>query len=217
MPDDLLRQLKLGSMDLFGSGNICALTATGIVGPFRRQVQPRVNDADSIRAPECTEHSDLAVVLFPKASIPLARHVYRLVAFLLKGTFIDIQPRAELAAEQRVRVSSHFVDDRAIAPRRVRQKILQHLVIAVRNRLDHALHVPLLCLHQAAHVLLCCLDHAVVAGAKLLREAVVTPAGRIVWEYVSPFVGQAPRGLPVKDVPWVYRVQAVPYNWLAVG
>ena len=46
----------------------------------------------------------------------------------------------------------------------------------------------------------------------------VTEAGEIVWEYVSPFVGTAPlvpqllRGKAQSN--WVYRVQAVPYDWV---
>lgn len=43
----------------------------------------------------------------------------------------------------------------------------------------------------------------------------VTPAGKIVWEYVSPFVGKGPNGLT--HVPWVYRAQAVPYSWVPTG
>ena len=58
-----------------------------------------------------------------------------------------------------------------IIPRGVGQKILQHLVVAVRNRFDHALHVALLRLHQAAQILLGHLDHAVVARAERIREA----------------------------------------------
>ena len=40
----------------------------------------------------------------------------------------------------------------------------------------------------------------------------VAPAGKIVWEYLSPFVGKGPRGL--QAIPWVYRMQAVPYGWV---
>lgn len=46
----------------------------------------------------------------------------------------------------------------------------------------------------------------------------VTPAGQIVWEYVSPYEGTAP-GAPIAGhlkarSNWIYRVQAVPYSWL---
>lgn len=49
----------------------------------------------------------------------------------------------------------------------------------------------------------------------------VTPAGQIVWEYVSPYKGDAP-GAPIAGRPkamsnWIYRVQAVPYSWLPNG
>ena len=46
----------------------------------------------------------------------------------------------------------------------------------------------------------------------------VTPAGEIVWEYVSPYVGTAPlvpqllRGKAKSN--WIYRSQAVPYAWV---
>lgn len=49
----------------------------------------------------------------------------------------------------------------------------------------------------------------------------VTPAGKIVWEYVSPFfaetpVGGATRGVQVNSN-WVYRAQPVPYDWAPAG
>jgi hypothetical protein len=46
----------------------------------------------------------------------------------------------------------------------------------------------------------------------------VTPSGEIVWEYVSPYLGTAPlvpqflRGKAQSN--WVYRSQAVPYDWV---
>ena len=43
----------------------------------------------------------------------------------------------------------------------------------------------------------------------------VSAAGRFVWEYLSPFVGKGPRGL--RAIPWVYRIQAVPYGWVPQG
>jgi hypothetical protein len=43
----------------------------------------------------------------------------------------------------------------------------------------------------------------------------VTPKGKIVWEYMSPFVGTGSgAGFPVR---WVYRIQAVPYGWVPKG
>lgn len=59
-------------------------------------------------------------------------------------------------------------------------------------------------------------------GNTLIDEAIwgrffqVTPAGKIVWEYVSPYVRKGPahlEGFP-RYVPWTYRVQAVPYSWV---
>lgn len=47
----------------------------------------------------------------------------------------------------------------------------------------------------------------------------VTPAGMIVWEYVSPYFGRAPFGPGGKKVTtnWVYRAQPVPYDWIPAG
>jgi len=47
------------------------VAATWIVSPFLRQVQPGVNEANSISSPSAPKHSNLAVVLFPQAPIPL--------------------------------------------------------------------------------------------------------------------------------------------------
>jgi hypothetical protein len=52
-------------------------------------------------------------------------------------------------------------------PRRVCEKVLQHLVVALGYRFDHALHVALFRLHQAKQVLLCRLRNRMVAGSKV--------------------------------------------------
>lgn len=48
----------------------------------------------------------------------------------------------------------------------------------------------------------------------------ITPQGKIVWEYVSPFFDKSPVGGasagPV-DSNWVYRAQPVPYDWVPEG
>lgn len=47
----------------------------------------------------------------------------------------------------------------------------------------------------------------------------VTPDGRIVWEYVSPYFAKAPvggLGKPVRSN-WIYRAQPVPYDWAPDG
>lgn len=50
------------------------------------------------------------------------------------------------------------------------------------------------------------------------RSFQVTRDGKIVWEYVSPFIGAAPLiPLPLHAEAksnWVYRAQAVPYDWV---
>ena len=47
----------------------------------------------------------------------------------------------------------------------------------------------------------------------------VTPTGEIVWEYVSPYFGEAPFGPGGKKIVtnWVYRGQPVPYDWVPAG
>ncbi len=47
----------------------------------------------------------------------------------------------------------------------------------------------------------------------------ITPSGEIVWEYVSPYTGEAPatgEGHPTQSN-WVYRIQPVPYDWAPDG
>ncbi|MFM0341867.1 aryl-sulfate sulfotransferase [Paraburkholderia fungorum] len=61
-------------------------------------------------------------------------------------------------------------------------------------------------------------------GNTLIDEGVsgrffqVTPQGEIVWEYVSPFKGEAPvpptPGHPKAISNWVYRIQGVPLDWV---
>lgn len=43
----------------------------------------------------------------------------------------------------------------------------------------------------------------------------VTPAGEIVWEYVSPYFGKAPLGDAISN--WVYRALPVDYSWVPEG
>ncbi|TBV11189.1 aryl-sulfate sulfotransferase [Stutzerimonas kirkiae] len=43
----------------------------------------------------------------------------------------------------------------------------------------------------------------------------VTPAGEIVWEYVSPYFGKFPYGNATSN--WLYRAQPVPYDWVPAG
>ena len=47
----------------------------------------------------------------------------------------------------------------------------------------------------------------------------ITPAGEIVWEYVSPYFGPQPFGPAGKKVQAnaVYRAQPVPYDWAPAG
>ncbi len=47
----------------------------------------------------------------------------------------------------------------------------------------------------------------------------ITPAGRIVWEYVSPFYGKTPVGSAggVVTANWAYRATPVPYDWVPAG
>jgi hypothetical protein len=49
------------------------------------------------------------------------------------------------------------------------EKVLQHLVVAVGYRFDHALHVALLRLHQAKQIVLRRLRNRVIAGLKVFR------------------------------------------------
>jgi hypothetical protein len=47
----------------------------------------------------------------------------------------------------------------------------------------------------------------------------ITPAGQIVWEYVSPYFGKSPVGGAGGEVTsnWAYRATPVPYNWVPEG
>jgi len=169
----LLRQLKLGSMDLLGSRNVRGIAARWIVSPFLRQVEPRIDETDSISSPLRAKHSNLAVA---EAPIPLTGHSDRVFACLLKRAFVYVpQPSAGLGTQQRVGVGRHSIHDGAVASRRVRHKILQHVFVAVRNRFGHPFHVALLRLHQTTQIPLCRLDHTVVARAKELIRPVGEP------------------------------------------
>jgi len=47
----------------------------------------------------------------------------------------------------------------------------------------------------------------------------VTASGKIVWEYVSPYVAKTPVGATGTEIDsnWGYRAQPVPYSWVPAG
>src|SRR5258708_15112487 len=87
MPHDLERQFNFGSMDLLRLRNIRLIAAPRILRPLLAQIQPRINQADSIPAADSAKNTDLAIFLFPPSAIPLTRDPYSLVALLLTLTF----------------------------------------------------------------------------------------------------------------------------------
>jgi hypothetical protein len=117
MTNNFLRQLKLGSMHLLRCRNVSAFAAARIVSPLLRQIQSRIYQTGSIPSPQRAKHSNLTVVLFAQASIPLARHPYRVLAFLLKAAFINVQPRADRRCACRFEdeTAASFLLDRLIA------------------------------------------------------------------------------------------------------
>lgn len=88
-------------------------------------------------------------------------------ALLLKG----VQPGTHLGADQRVGITGHLIHHDPMIPRGVRQKILQHLIVAIRNRFGHALHIASIRLHQTAQVLLCRGRYAVVSRTESIIES----------------------------------------------
>jgi hypothetical protein len=169
------RQLELGSMDLLRFRNARFIATLRILRPLLGQIQPRINQTDSIPLAESTEDADLAIFLFSKASIPLPRNPNGFIAFLLKGTFIEIQTSTDVGPHAGISIPGHLVHNTTVFPSRMRQEILQHLLVTVRNRFGHALHVALPRLYQSAQVLLGRLDHTVVARLEQLRKRLGKP------------------------------------------
>lgn len=57
--------------------------------------------------------------------------------------------------------------------------------------------------------------NTLIDEGKFGRVFQVTPAGQIVWEYVSPYFGKAPVGNARSN--WLYRALPVPYDWVPEG
>ena len=140
MPHNLKGQLNFGSMDLPRLRNIRFIAALRILRPSLGQIQPRINQADSIAATEGAKDTDLAVLLPSQPAIPLTRLAYRFIALLLKRTFIDEQPGA-FATHAGIRIARNLVHHTTVIPGRVRQEILQPLIVTIGNGFDHTLHV----------------------------------------------------------------------------
>ena len=45
----------------------------------------------------------------------------------------------------------------------------------------------------------------------------MTPAGKVVWEYVNPYFGTTVIGTRELRSNWVFRAQPVPYDWVPEG
>jgi hypothetical protein len=188
---DLKRQLNFGFVNLLRFRDVRLFAAPPILGPFLGQVQASVNQADSIRLTERAKNTHLAIVLFALAAVPLAPNAYRFLAFLLKGTLVNVKPCANFPAHPMIRILRHLIHHRAIVPGRMGEKILQHLIIAVGYRFGHALHIPFIRLHQTAQVLLRRCRHMMISRAKKImkrfEEFPVVPAQIIKrWGIANP-------------------------------
>jgi hypothetical protein len=142
MSDDRLRQVEFSAMNPLRSPNSSAFAATRVLSPFLGQVQPRISQTDSIPSAQRAKYSNLAKAISSIYS-PAPNNAFALLA-----------TRSSLAEN----------------PREVSQKILQHLIVAVRNRFDHALRIALLRPHRHAQIPLGRFSHAMLTGAQLLRE-----------------------------------------------
>jgi hypothetical protein len=169
MTHNLFGQLRLGLMHLLCSRNASLLATRRIVSPFLRQIQTRVNQAYPVSTAERAKHADLAVVLLTQAPVPLPGNAHRLITLFLECALVDVQTRAHLRTNPSISVARRSIHDAAMFPRGVGEKVLQHLVVAVGYRFDHALHVALFRLHQAKQVLLRRLRNRMITGSKLLR------------------------------------------------
>jgi hypothetical protein len=74
-------------------------------------------------------------------------------ALLGEARLVDQQPTLGATAEPSVSLHRHLIEHRAMIPSRVRQHVLQPLLIAILDRLFHPFHVLALCLHQTFEIL----------------------------------------------------------------
>lgn len=170
MTNDLLSQLQFGAMHLLALGNIRLFAARCVAGPFLRQIQSRIHQANSIPFADRAEDPDLTVVLLSQTPVPLARDADRLRAFLSERRSHQCTAQRPPLRRSTRWYAGHLIHHDAIMPRGVRQKILQHLIVAVGNRFGHALHIAFVRLHQAAQILLCRGRHAVISRAESIIE-----------------------------------------------
>ena len=70
-----------------------------------------------------------------------ARYGDRMTTGFLKPALIDQQAAIAMASKQPVCLQSHLIDHRLMIPRRVRQHMLQLLLIRIRNPFLHSLHI----------------------------------------------------------------------------
>jgi len=120
-----------------------------------------------------------AVVLFTQAPIPLPRHSHRFATLLLESAFVNVQSDTAICSEQRTGLARDSVHYRPVVPGRVGEKVLQNLIVIIRNRFSHPLHVPFFGLHQAAQILLRCGGNVVIARTEEIFEVLTKSfAGR---------------------------------------
>jgi len=117
MVDHVQGMLGLGAHHDVRVGDTGLLAPLGIINPILGQIEPRVDQGMAGLPAKNRADRDLAVVDFAEPAAPLAGDAHRSRPFLDATRIVEEQARVIVAAEERVRLHGHLVDDIAVRPR----------------------------------------------------------------------------------------------------
>ena len=149
----LKTQLGLRTKDSLLRRDSRQITPPRRIDPLLRKIEPFVSQGDVAPAPQSSEHTHLAIVHFSQAPVPLSSHPNGLVAFFGNRALIDDQKTALRVSNRCVHILGNLIQYFSVAPGRLRNEVLERLVVGFRHHFGHALHVSLFRLDQPEQVL----------------------------------------------------------------
>jgi hypothetical protein len=150
-------------------------------------------------APQSSEHSDVTILHFSKAPIPLSSHPNGLRAFLGNGAFVNDQKTVLRASKRCVYIAGNSIQNLSMAPGRLRNEMLVGLLVDFRHHFGHTLHVSLLRLKQAEQDLPGLFNYVARSAGEKVAEPYVKS---------KQLIRSAPKGLLVPTTFLWYRHSA---------
>ena len=166
--DHLQGQFHLAATTLLLRRYARFATAPRVVHPRFGQIQAQIRQGRQMALAQGTKNTHLAVVHFALSSVPLARYAHGVFAFLGKARFIDHKATVRRSTQPTIGLLGYLIEHCPVVPIRIREHVLEALLVGLHHRLFHALHVLALRLHQPFEVIACGLKDRAGFALKML-------------------------------------------------